>query len=123
AVLRARSSGARARARRSTGGWACTLAPPAAPTLRAASPSQRRHFAIDLDRPPGGGELLEQLVDPGQARHGMREQALQEAGIGRLRVDHVAYACLEVLASGVDAPEHDPVAEDEVEVDLVGRDL
>src|SRR5207253_11288058 len=63
------------------------------------------------------------IFDPGQARHRMREQALQEAGIGRLRMDHVAHACLEVLASGVDAPEHDPVAEHEIEVDLVGRDL
>jgi hypothetical protein len=53
----------------------------------------------------------------------MGQQSLQPARKLGLGDGHVADAGLEVFAVGVHGPDHDLVAEDEVEVQCVGRHL
>ncbi len=53
----------------------------------------------------------------------MRHQPAEPAGEGRFGHREVAYPELEVLAVGVDRPDHHLVAEDEVEVDPISRNL
>src|SRR5262245_28275066 len=80
-----------------------------------------RDFAEHLDRALCRRELVEEVTVVLEPFHRMREEPPEPAGILRLGLCHVADAQLEVLAVRVDRADHDLIAQNELEVEPVGR--
>src|SRR5262249_53794302 len=82
-----------------------------------------RDLTEDLDGALCRGERLEELPEALEPPDGVRGKPAKPPGIFGLRLSHVSDAQLEVLAIGVDGADHDLVAEDELEIQPVGRNL
>src|SRR5213080_1776184 len=77
----------------------------------------------DLDRLRIRHEVREDAFGVAQALDRGRQQTAEPAGEERLGLDHVVHAAQEIVAGRIDRSDHDLVAEYELAVDAIARDL
>src|SRR6516225_6313297 len=78
-------------------------------------------FAIDFDRALCLGKYPHHLSIIFEPPDGMSKQTLQPARVLQFSGGEILNTSLKVFAVGVDAAEGDFVAENEAEIDLIGR--
>jgi hypothetical protein len=86
-------------------------------------PLQVRDFAVDFDRAVRVEELVEEGTVILKAADRRGKQPVQPARILRLGLGQVPHAPLKVLAAGIDRAEYDLVPQDEIQINLISRDL
>src|SRR5690242_7309976 len=92
-------------------------------SIRRMISSQLRHFAVDLDGPVGRGQFFKKSLVVLETFNRMCEQPAQPACVLSFGLRYIADARFEVLAARIHGANHHFVSENELQIDLVRRDL